>query len=143
MFPSGSATAGSTAAGFGTSALCCIRQITAALRDIAVKKGRLLGSDDAGPRKTRGLATLDEGALSMDQLLATRPYADGTRHDPGLPGTSPLTNSHASIGDVATAIAKLSKPLTRASCRRRGERPAIAQRSMIPNLVNTVIQSLP
>jgi uncharacterized protein len=140
----GSATAGSTGGRFGTSGtLTASATITAALRDIAVKKVGYSGLMMPVLEDTRLSQLWSEGALSMDQLLAYSAVCGTGLDTIPLPGDTTADQLARIIGDVATLSAKLSKPLSARLLPVAGAKPGDRTTFDNPNLVNTVIQSLP
>src|SRR6266850_934816 len=140
----GSATAGSTGGRFGTSGtLTASATITAALRDIAVKKVGYSGLMMPVLEDTRLSQLWSEGALSMDQLLAYSAVCGTGLDTIPLPGDITADQLARIIGDVATLSAKLSKPLSARLLPVAGAKPGDRTTFDDPNLVNTVIQSLP
>ena len=140
----GSATAGSTGGRFGTSGtLTASATITAALRDIAVKKVGYSGLMMPVLEDTRLSQLWSEGALSMDQLLAYSAVCGTGLDTIPLPGDTTADQLARIIGDVATLSAKLSKPLSARLLPVAGAKPGDRTTFDDPNLVNTVIQSLP
>ncbi len=140
----GSATAGSTGGRFGTSGtLTAVAAITAALRDITVKKVGYNGVMMPVMEDTRLAQLWGEGALSMDQLLAYSAVC-GTGLDT-IPLAGNVTTDQLAriIGDVATLSAKLSKPLSARLLPVAGAKPGDLTAFDDPNLINTVIQPLP
>jgi uncharacterized protein (UPF0210 family) len=140
----GSATAGSTGGRFGTSGtLTAAATITAALRDIAVKKVGYSGLMMPVLEDTRLSQLWSEGALSMDQLLAYSAVCGTGLDTIPLPGDITAEQLARIIGDVATLSAKLSKPLSARLLPVAGAKPGDRTTFDDPNLVNTVIQPLP
>src|SRR5258705_1399492 len=140
----GSATAGSTGGRFGTSGtLTASATITAALRDIAVKKVGYSGLMMPVLEDTRLSQLWSEGALSMDQLLAYSAVCGTGLDTIPLPGDITADQLARIIGDVATLSAKLSKPLSARLLPVPGAKPGDRTTFDDPNLVNAVIQSLP
>jgi len=140
----GSATAGSTGGRFGTSGtLTASATITAALRDIAVKKVGYSGLMMPVLEDTRLSQLWSEGALSMDQLLAYSAVCGTGLDTIPLPGDTTADQLARIIGDVATLSAKLSKPLSARLLPVAGAKPGDRTTFDDPNLVNTVIQALP
>jgi len=140
----GSATAGSTGGRFGTSGtLTAAATITSALRDIAVKKVGYSGLMMPVLEDTRLSQLWSEGALSMDQLLAYSAVCGTGLDTIPLPGDITADQLARIIGDVATLSAKLSKPLSARLLPVAGAKPGDRTTFDDPNLVNTVIQSLP
>ena len=140
----GSATAGFTSGRFGTSGtLTAAATITAALRDITVKKVGYSGLMMPVLEDTRLSQLWSEGALSMDQLLAYSAVC-GTGLDT-IPLAGDITADQLAriIGDVATLSTKLSKPLSARLLPVAGLKPGDRTTFDDPNLVNTVIQPLP
>jgi uncharacterized protein (UPF0210 family) len=140
----GSATAGFTGGRFGTSGtLTAAATITAALRDIAVKKVGYTGLMMPVMEDTRLSQLWSEGALSMDQLLAYSAVC-GTGLDViPLPGDVTLQQLERIVGDVATLSVKLSKPLSARLLPVAGAKPGDRTAFDNPNLINTIIQPLP
>src|SRR5882762_467628 len=140
----GSATAGFTSGRFGTSGtLTASATITTALRDIAVKKVGYSGLMMPVLEDTRLSQLWSEGALSMDQLLAYSAVCGTGLDTIPLPGDTTADQLARIIGDVATLSAKLSKPLSARLLPVAGAKPGDRTTFDDPNLVNTVIQSLP
>jgi uncharacterized protein (UPF0210 family) len=140
----GSATAGFTGGRFGTSGtLTASATITAALRDIAVKKVGYSGLMMPVLEDTRLAQLWSEGALSMDQLLAYSAVCGTGLDTIPLPGDVTADQLARIIGDVATLSAKLSKPLSARLLPVAGTKPGDRTTFDDPNLVNTVIQPLP
>jgi len=140
----GSATAGFTGGRFGTSGtLTAAATITAALRDIAVKKVGYSGLMMPVLEDTRLSQLWSEGALSMDQLLAYSAVCGTGLDTIPLPGDITADQLARIIGDVATLSAKLSKPLSARLLPVAGAKPGDRTTFDDPNLVNTVIQPLP
>src|SRR5258706_3485725 len=140
----GSATAGFTGGRFRTSGtLTASATITAALRDIAVKKVGYSGLMMPVLADTRLSQISIEGALSMDQLLAYSAVCGTGLDTIPLPGDTTADQLARIIGDVATLSAKLSKPLSARLLPVAGAKPGDRTTFDDPNLVNTVIQSLP
>ncbi len=140
----GSATAGFTGGRFGTSGtLTASATITAALRDIAVKKVGYSGLMMPVLEDTRLAQLWSEGALTMDQLLAYSAVCGTGLDTIPLPGDVTADQLARIIGDVATLSAKLSKPLSARLLPVAGAKPGDRTTFDDPNLVNTVIQPLP
>jgi uncharacterized protein (UPF0210 family) len=140
----GSATAGLTGGRFGTSGtLTAAATITAALRDIAVKKVGYSGLMMPVLEDTRLSQLWSEGALSMDQLLAYSAVCGTGLDTIPLPGDITADQLARIIGDVATLSAKLSKPLSARLLPVAGTKPGDRTTFDDPNLVNTIIQPLP
>jgi uncharacterized protein (UPF0210 family) len=140
----GSATAGFTGGRFGTSGtLTASATITAALRDIAVKKVGYSGLMMPVLEDTRLAQLWSEGALTMDQLLAYSAVCGTGLDTIPLPGDITAEQLARIIGDVATLSAKLSKPLSARLLPVAGAKPGDRTTFDDPNLVNTVIQPLP
>jgi uncharacterized protein (UPF0210 family) len=140
----GSATAGLTGGRFGTSGtLTAAAAITAALRDIAVKKVGYSGLMMPVLEDTRLSQLWSEGALSMDQLLAYSAVCGTGLDTIPLPGDITADQLARIIGDVATLSAKLSKPLSARLLPVAGTKPGDRTTFDDPNLLNTVIQPLP
>jgi len=140
----GSATAGLTGGRFGTSGtLTAAATITAALRDIAVKKVGYSGLMMPVLEDTRLSQLWSEGALSMDQLLAYSAVCGTGLDTIPLPGDITADQLARIIGDVATLSAKLSKPLSARLLPVAGTKPGDRTTFDDPNLVNTAIQPLP
>jgi uncharacterized protein (UPF0210 family) len=140
----GSATAGFTGGRFGTSGtLTASATITAALRDIAVKKVGYSGLMMPVLEDTRLSQLWSEGAISMDQLLAYSAVCGTGLDTVPLPGDITAEQLARIIGDVATLSAKLSKPLSARLLPVAGAKPGDRTTFDDPNLVNTVIQPLP
>ena len=140
----GSAIAGFTGARFGTSGtLTAVATITAALRDIMVKKAGFSGVMMPVLEDTRLSQLWSEGALTMDQLLAYSSVCGTGLDTIPLPGDVTSRQLERIIGDVATLSVKLSKPLTArllpVARAKPGDRTAFDD----PNLVNTTLQPLP
>jgi uncharacterized protein len=140
----GSATAGFTGARFGTSGtLTAVATITSALRDIAVKKVGYSGVMLPVMEDTRLSQLWAEGALSMDQLLAYSAVSGTGLDTIPLPGDITTDQLARIIGDVSSLSVKLSKPLSARLLPVSGAKPGDHTTFDDPNLVNTVIQSLP
>jgi len=140
----GSATAGLTGGRFGTSGtLTAASTITAALRDITVKKVGYSGLMMPVLEDTRLSQLWSEGALSMDQLLAYSAVCGTGLDTIPLPGDITADQLARIIGDVATLSAKLSKPLSARLLPVAGAKPGDRTTFDDPNLVNTAIQPLP
>ena len=140
----GSATAGFTGGRFGTSGtLTAASTITAALRDITVKKVGYSGLMMPVLEDTRLSQLWSEGALSMDQLLAYSAVCGTGLDTIPLPGDITADQLARIIGDVATLSAKLSKPLSARLLPVAGAKPGDRTTFDDPNLVNTAIQPLP
>ncbi len=140
----GSATAGFTGGRFGTSGtLTAAATITAALRDITVKKVGYSGVMMPVLEDTRLSQLWSEGALSMDQLLAYSAVCGTGLDTIPLPGDVTAQQLERIIGDVATLSVKLSKPLSARLLPVAGAKPGDRTAFDDPNLVNTVIQPLP
>src|SRR5882762_6119642 len=140
----GSATAGATGGRFGTSGtLTAAATITSALRDIMVKKVGYNGLMMPVLEDTRLAQLWSEGALTMDQLLAYSAVCGTGLDTIPLPGDTTADQLARIIGDVATLSAKLSKPLSARLLPVAGAKPGDRTTFDDPNLVNTVIQSLP
>lgn len=140
----GSATAGFTGGRFGTSGtLTAVATITAALRDITVKRTGYSGVMMPVLEDTRLSQLWSEGALSMDQLLAYSAVCGTGLDTIPLPGDVTAQQLERIIGDVATLSVKLSKPLSARLLPVAGAKPGDRTAFEDPNLVNTVIQPLP
>lgn len=140
----GSATAGFTGGRFGTSGtLTAAATITAALRDITVKRTGYSGVMMPVLEDTRLSQLWSEGALSMDQLLAYSAVCGTGLDTIPLPGDVTTQQLERIIGDVATLSVKLSKPLSARLLPVAGAKPGDRTAFEDPNLVNTVIQPLP
>lgn len=140
----GSATAGFTGARFGTSGtLTAAATITAALRDIVVKKTGYTGVMMPVLEDTRLSQLWSEGALSMDQLLAYSAVCGTGLDTIPLPGDVTTEQIQRIIGDVATLSARLSKPLSARLLPIASAKPGDRTTFDNPNLVNVVIQPLP
>jgi uncharacterized protein (UPF0210 family) len=140
----GSATAGSTGGRFGTSGtLTAVAAITAALRDITVKKVGYNGVMMPVMEDTRLAQLWGEGALSMDQLVAYSAVCGTGLDTIPPPGDVTIDQLARIIGDVATLSAKLSKPLSARLLPVAGAKPGDQTTFDDPNLVNTVLQPLP
>jgi uncharacterized protein len=140
----GSATAGATGGRFGTSGtLTAAATITSALRDITVKKVGYNGLMMPVLEDTRLAQLWSEGALTMDQLLAYSAVCGTGLDTIPLPGDITTEQLARIIGDVATLSAKLSKPLSARLLPLAGMKPGNRTTLDDPNLVNTVLQSLP
>jgi uncharacterized protein (UPF0210 family) len=140
----GSATAGTTGGRFGTSGtLTAAATITAALRDIMVKKVGYSGLMMPVLEDTRLSQLWSEGTLTMDQLLAYSAVCGTGLDTIPLPGDVTTEQLARIIGDVATLSAKLSKPLSARLLPLAGMKPGDRTTLDDPNLVNTVLQPLP
>ena len=140
----GSATAGYSGGRFGTSGtLTAAATITAALRDIAVKKTGFSGLMMPVLEDNRLAQLWSEGALSMDQLLAYSAVCGTGLDTIPLPGDVTVQQLTRIIGDVASLSAKLSKPLTARLLLVPGGAPGDRTTFNDPNLVNAVLQPLP
>jgi uncharacterized protein len=140
----GSATAGFTGGRFGASGtLTAIETITAALRDISVKKVGYTGVMMPVLEDTRLAQLWGEGALSMDQLLAYSAVCGTGLDTIPLPGDITTNQLARIIGDVASLSVKLSKPLSARLLPVAGAKPGDLTTFDDPNIVNTVIQPLP
>jgi uncharacterized protein (UPF0210 family) len=139
-----SATAGFTGGRFGTSGtMTAAATITAALRDIAVKKVGYSGLMMPVLEDTRLSQLWSEGAISMDQLLAYSAVCGTGLDTIPLPGDITTQQLERIIGDVASLSVKWSKPLSArllpVAGAKAGDRTAFDD----PNLINTIIQPLP
>jgi len=140
----GSAVAGSTGGRFGTSGtLTAVATITAALRDISVKKVGYSGVMMPILEDTRLAQLWGEGALTMDQILAYSAVCGTGLDTVPLPGDISTQQLERIIGDVATLSVKLSKPLSARLFPVAGAKAGDQTSFDDPNLVNTVIQPLP
>jgi uncharacterized protein len=140
----GSATAGTTGGRFGTSGtLTAVATITAALRDINIKKVGYNGVMMPVLEDTRLAQLWGEGALSMDQILAYSAVCGTGLDTIPLPGDVSTDQIERIIGDVATLSAKLSKPLSVRLMPVPGAKAGDQTTFDDPNLVNTAIQPLP
>ncbi len=140
----GSALAGFTGGRFGTSGtLTAVATLTAALRDITVKKVGYSGVMMPVMEDTRLAQLWGEGAISMDQLLAYSAVCGTGLDTIPLPGDVTTQQLERIIGDVATLSAKLSKPLSARLLPVAGAKAGDPTTFDDPNLVNTVIQPLP
>jgi hypothetical protein len=139
-----SAMAGFTGGRFGTSGtMTAAATITAALRDIAVKKVGYSGLMMPVLEDTRLSQLWSEGAISMDQLLAYSAVCGTGLDTIPLPGDITTKQLERIIGDVASLSVKWAKPLSArllpVAGAKAGDRTAFDD----PNLINTVIQPLP
>jgi len=147
--PMKTASIGSAAAGFGggrfgtSGTLTAVATITAALRDITVKKVGYSGVMMPVLEDTRLAQLWGEGALSMDQLLAYSAVCGTGLDTIPLPGDVTAKQIERIIGDVATLSVKLSKPLSARLLPVAGAKAGDQTTFDDPNLVNTVIQPLP
>jgi uncharacterized protein (UPF0210 family) len=140
----GSATAGFTGGRFGTSGtLTAAATITAALRDINVKKVGYSGLMMPVLEDTRLSQLWSEGALSMDQLLAYSAVCGTGLDTIPLPGDVTVDQLARIIGDVASLSVKWSKPLSARLLPVAGAKPGDRTAFDDPNLINTIIQPLP
>jgi hypothetical protein len=140
----GSAIAGFTGGRFGTSGtLTAVATITAALRDISVKKVGYSGVMMPVMEDTRLAQLWGEGALTMDQLLAYSAVCGTGLDTIPLPGDVTTQQLERIIGDVATLSVKLSKPLSARLLPVAGAKAGDQTSFDDPNLINTVIQPLP
>ncbi|MBZ5644179.1 MAG: DUF711 family protein [Acidobacteriia bacterium] len=140
----GSATAGFTGGRFGTSGtLTAVGTITAALRDIAVKKVGYSGVMMPVLEDSRLAQLWGEGTLTMDQLLAYSSVCGTGLDTIPLPGDVTADQLARIVGDVATLSVKLSKPLSARLLPVPGLKPGEQTTFDNPNLVNTVLQPLP
>jgi uncharacterized protein (UPF0210 family) len=140
----GSAVAGFTGGNFGTSGtLTAVATITAALRDINVKKVGYSGVMMPVLEDTRLAQLWGEGALTMDQLLAYSSVCGTGLDTIPLPGAVTTQQLERIIGDVATLSVKLSKPLSARLLPVAGAKAGDQTSFDDPNLVNTVLQPLP
>lgn len=140
----GSAVAGSTGGKFGTSGtLTAVATITAALRDISVKKVGYSGVMMPIMEDSRLAELWGAGSLSMDQLLAYSSVCGTGLDTIPLPGDVTVQRLERIVGDVATLSAKLSKPLSARLLPVAGAKAGDQTSFDDPNLVNTVIQPLP
>jgi len=140
----GSAIAGFTGGRFGTSGtMTAAATITAALRDISVKKVGYSGLMMPVLEDTRLSQLWSEGALSMDQLLAYSSVCGTGLDTIPLPGDVTADQLARIIGDMASLSVKWSKPLSARLLPVAGAKPGDRTTFDDPNLVNTVIQPLP
>jgi hypothetical protein len=140
----GSATAGFTGGRFGASGtLTAVAIITAALRDISVKKVGYTGVMMPVLEDTRLAQLWGEGALTMDQLLAYSAVCGTGLDTIPLPGDISVNQLARIIGDVANLSVKLSKPLSARLLPVAGAKPGDLTAFDDPNIVNTVLQPLP
>jgi uncharacterized protein (UPF0210 family) len=140
----GSAIAGFTGGRFGTSGtMTAAATITAALRDITVKKVGYSGLMMPVLEDTRLSQLWSEGALSMDQLLAYSSVCGTGLDTIPLPGDTTADQLARIIGDMASLSVKWSKPLSARLLPVAGAKPGDRTTFDDPNLVNTVIQPLP
>ena len=136
--------AGFTGGRFGTSGtLTAAATITAALRDISVKKVGYSGLMMPVLEDTRLSQLWSEGALSMDQLLAYSSVCGTGLDTIPLPGDVTAEQLARIIGDMASLSVKWSKPLSARLLPVAGAKPGDRTTFDDPNLVNTVIQPLP
>ncbi len=139
-----SATAGFTGGRFGTSGtMTAAAIITAALRDINVKKVGYSGLMMPVMEDTRLSQFWSEGAISMDQLLAYSAVCGTGLDTIPLPGDVTTEQLARIIGDVASLSVKWSKPLSARLLPVAGAKPGDRTAFDDPNLVNTIIQPLP
>jgi uncharacterized protein len=140
----GSAISGATGSRFGGSGtLTAVATITAALRDIVVKKAGFSGVMMPVLEDTRLAQLWGEGVLTMDQLLAYSSVCGTGLDTIPLPGDVTEQQLERIIGDVATLSVKLSKPLTARLMPVAGAKAGDMTTFSDPNLVNTVLQPLP
>jgi uncharacterized protein (UPF0210 family) len=140
----GAALAGFTGGKFGTSGtLTAVATLTAALRDISVKKVGYSGVMMPVLEDSRLAELWGEGKLSMDQLLAYSAVSGTGLDTVPLPGDITAQQLERIVGDVATLSVKLSKPLSARLLPVPGAKPGDRTTFDDPNLVNTVIQPLP
>lgn len=139
-----SATAGFTGGRFGTSGtMTAAATITAALRDITVKKVGYSGLMMPVLEDTRLSQLWSEGAISMDQLLAYSAVCGTGLDTIPLPGDVTNQRLERIIGDVASLSVKWSKPLSARLLPVAGAKPGDRTEFDDPNLINTIIQPLP
>src|SRR5467141_3300611 len=139
----GSATAGSTGGRFGTSGtLTASATITAALRDIAVKKVGYSGLMMPVLEDTRLSQLWSEGALSMDQLLAYSAVCGTGLDTIPLPGDITADQLSLIIGDMASLAFKWRKPLSARLLPVLGKGWGEMTEFDDPFLVNAKLQSL-
>jgi uncharacterized protein len=139
-----SAMAGFTGGRFGTSGtMTAAATITAALRDIAVKKVGYSGLMMPVMEDTRLSQLWSEGAISMDQLLAYSAVCGTGLDTIPLPGDVTTQRLERIIGDVASLSVKWSKPLSARLMPAAGANPGDRTAFDDPNLLNTIIQPLP
>ena len=139
-----SAIAGFTGGRFGTSGtMTAAATITAALRDISVKKVGYSGLMMPVLEDTRLSQLWSEGALSMDQLLAYSSVCGTGLDTIPLPGDVTADQLARIIGDMASLSVKWSKPLSARLLPVAGAKPGDRTTFDDPNLVNAVIQPLP
>ena len=140
----GSAMAGFTGGRFGTSGtMTAAATITAALRDINVKKVGYSGLMMPVMEDTRLSQLWSEGALSMDQLLAYSAVCGTGLDTIPLPGDITTERLARIIGDVASLSVKWTKPLSARLMPVAGAKAGDRTEFDDPNLINTVIQPLP
>ena len=140
----GSAMAGFTGGRFGTSGtMTAAATITAALRDISVKKVGYSGLMMPVMEDTRLSQLWSEGALSMDQLLAYSAVCGTGLDTIPLPGDITTERLARIIGDVASLSVKWTKPLSARLMPVAGAKAGDRTEFDDPNLINTVIQPLP
>ena len=140
----GMAIAGATGGKFGSSGtLTAVGTITSALRDISVKKIGYNGVMMPVLEDSRLAQLWGDGSLTMDQLLAYSAVCGTGLDTVPLPGDVTLQQVERIIGDVATLSAKLSKPLSVRLLPVAGAKAGDQTSFDDPNLVNTVLQSLP
>jgi uncharacterized protein (UPF0210 family) len=139
-----SAMAGFTGGRFGTSGtMTAAATITAALRDITVKKVGYSGLMMPVLEDTRLSQLWSEGAISMDQLLAYSAVCGTGLDTIPLPGDVTTQRLERIIGDVASLSVKWSKPLSARLLPVAGAKPGDRTAFDDPNLINTIIQQLP
>ncbi|MGD0909949.1 MAG: DUF711 family protein [Candidatus Acidiferrales bacterium] len=140
----GAALAGFAGGKFGTSGtLTAVATLTAALRDISVKKVGYSGVMMPVLEDSRLAELWGEGKLSMDQLLAYSAVSGTGLDTIPLPGDVTAQQLERIVGDVATLSVKLSKPLSARLLPVPGAKPGDRTTFDDPNMVNTVIQALP
>jgi hypothetical protein len=140
----GSAIAGSTGGRFGTSGtLTAVATLTAALRDINIKKVGFSGVMMPVLEDTRLAQLWGQGALSIDQILAYSSVCGTGLDTIPLPGDVTAQQLERIIGDMATLSVKWSKPLTARLMPIPGGKAGDQTTFDDPNLVNTVLQPLP
>jgi uncharacterized protein len=139
-----SAIAGFTGGRFGTSGtLAAAAMITSALRDIMVRKVGYSGLMMPVLEDSRLSQLWNVGAISMDQLLAYSAVCGTGLETIPLPGDISEKQLARIIGDVASLSAKWSKPLSARLLPVAGAKPGDRTAFEDPNLINTIIQSLP
>jgi uncharacterized protein (UPF0210 family) len=140
----GSALAGFTGSHFGAGGtLTGVATITAALRDINIKKVGFNGVMMPVLEDTRLAQLWSQGGLSIDQILGYSSVCGTGLDTIPLPGDVTTQQLERIIGDMATLSVRYTKPLTARLMPVPGAKPGDQTAFDDPNLVNTVIQALP